>query len=60
MAAITTKTVIKDVKEVKMVRSDAEANDLLSKGWMLMNAGVSHTDSAGYQAKHHYILARRK
>ena len=56
---ITTQIENVDVKEVRLVRSDKEANELLAKGWMLMNAGVSHIDATGYQAKAHYILARR-
>ena len=55
---ITTQIENTDIKEVKLVRTDLEANDLLSKGWHLMNTGVSHTDTTGYQAKVHYILAR--
>ena len=57
---ITTQIENTDVKEVKLVRTDTEANELLSQGWQLMNAGVSHVDSTGYQAKAHYILARTK
>jgi len=55
---IVTQIINADVKEVKLVRTDTEANKLLSQGWQLMNAGVSHIDSTGYQAKPHYILAR--
>ena len=55
---ITTQIENTDVKEVKLVRTDTEANELLSQGWHLMNTGVSHIDSGGYQAKPHYILAR--
>ena len=46
------------VTEVKLVRTDEEANKLLSEGWELLNAGVSHIDNTGYQAKAHYILAK--
>ena len=55
---ITTQIESHKVTEVKIVRTDAEANELLSKGWELMNAGVSHIDNTGYQAKCHYILAK--
>ena len=55
---ITTQIENTDIKEVKIVRTDTEANELLSQGWQLMNVGVSHIDLAGYQAKPHYILAR--
>lgn len=47
-----------DIREVRLVRSDEEANYLLSNGWIFLNSGVSHTDSAGYQAKTHYMLGR--
>ena len=46
------------VTEVKLVRTDEEANKLLASGWELLNAGVSHIDNTGYQAKAHYILAK--
>jgi hypothetical protein len=49
-----------DYREVKITRDVSEANKLLSEGWELMNAGVSHTDSTGYQAKCHFILAMKK
>lgn len=57
---ITTQIENTDVKEVRLVRTDAEANELLSEGWQLLNAGVSHIDNTGFQAKVHYILARIK
>lgn len=50
----------KDIVEVRTVRSDREANDHLSHGWILLSAGSSHIDSAGYQAKVHFILGRIK
>lgn len=49
-----------DINEVKIVRDEKEANKLLANGWILMNAGVSHTDSSGYQAKPHFILAKKE
>ncbi|KKM32242.1 hypothetical protein LCGC14_1565910 [marine sediment metagenome] len=55
---ITTQTEVSDVREVRLVRTDDEANKLLDKGWELMNTGVSHIGATGYQAKPHYILAR--
>ena len=57
---ITTQIENSDIGEVKLVRSTEEANELLADGWVLMNAGVSHTDSTGYQAKVHYILAKKR
>jgi hypothetical protein len=48
-----------DFSEIKTVRTDEEANKLLTSGWVLLNAGVSHTDTGGYQAKCHFILGRR-
>jgi hypothetical protein len=48
-----------DFSELKTVRTDKEANDLLKAGWILLNAGVSHTDAGGYQAKCHFILGKR-
>ena len=49
-----------DFKEVRTVRTDEEANKLLSSGWVLINAGVSHTDLGGYQAKCHFILGKKE
>lgn len=49
-----------DFREVRTVRTDEECNNLLSLGWVLLNAGVSHTDAGGYQAKCHFILGMRK
>ncbi len=57
---ITTQIENVDILEVRMVRTDEEANKLLSENWILLNAGVSHTDSAGFQAKGHYMLGRVK
>ena len=57
---ITTQIEKSSVEEVRLVRTDKEANDLLSDGWALMNAGVSHLDNTGYQAKPHYILAKMR
>ena len=57
---ITTQIEKNSVKEVRLVRTDEEANALLVDGWELMNAGVSHIGNTGYQAKAHYILARMK
>ena len=50
----------RDIVEVKTVRTDREANNYLSHGWVLLSAGTSHTDVAGYQAKIHFILGKRK
>jgi len=57
---ITTQIENNDIGEVKITRDENEANRLLSKGWLLMNSGVSHTDNTGYQAKCHFILARKR
>lgn len=57
---ITTQIEQSDIGEVKIIRDENEANKLLSKGWLLMNAGVSHIGSTGYQAKPHFILAKQR
>jgi len=57
---ITTQIQNNDIGEVKIVRDETEANKLLADGWLLMNAGTSHTDNAGYQAKIHFVLARKR
>ena len=49
-----------DMGKVKVTRDVDEANKLLAEGWILMNAGTSHLDSAGYQAKVHFILAKQR
>ena len=59
-STITTKIEHNNIVEVKITRDEDEANRLLSKGWLLMNAGTSHTDGAGYQAKIHFILAKKE
>lgn len=46
--------------EVKICRSEEEANKLLASGWIMLNAGVSHTDGVGYQAKIHFIVGKKK
>ena len=55
---ITTQIENVNINEVRIIRDEKEANKLLANGWLLMNAGVSHIDSTGYQAKPHFILAR--
>ena len=49
-----------DFAEIKICRDETEANKLLTDGWLLLNAGVSHTDSAGYQAKIHFIVGKKR
>ncbi len=49
----------RNIKEIKTVWTDEEANELLQNGWMLMSSGVAHRDEAGYQAKPMFILARK-
>jgi len=49
----------RSLKEVKIVWSDEEANQLLTQGWLLMTSGIAHKDQAGYQAKPMFILARK-
>ena len=47
-----------DIREVKTVWNDAEANALLATGeWIMMHAGCAHIDGMGYNAKPVYILA---
>lgn len=57
---VNTKESNEEVKEVKLVRTDDEANKLLNKGWVLLDVATSHIDNMGYNAKPHYILARIK
>ena len=57
---ITTQVENSNIGEVRIVRDENEANQLLSDGWLLMNSGVSHTDATGYQAKIHFILAKKR
>jgi len=45
------KTDYESVKEIKVVYSDIEANELLNQGWKLINSGVAHVDNGGYNAK---------
>ena len=47
----------KDVKVVKAVNTDNDANKLLEEGWVLLHAGVFHRDEMGYNAKPIFILA---
>jgi hypothetical protein len=47
------------IKEVRIVWTENEANDLLEGGWMLMTSGIAHRDQTGYQAKPMFILARQ-
>ena len=48
-----------DVREVKSVWEEQEANELLATGeWLLMHAGCAHKDGMGFQAKPIYIMAR--
>ena len=49
-----------DIKEVRTVRSDDEANKLLAEGWVLLHSGASHIDGLGYNAKTHFIMGRIK
>lgn len=55
---ITTQMENLTARELRLTRDIDEANELLTKGWVLMNAGSSHLDSAGYNVKPHFILAR--
>jgi hypothetical protein len=58
------KIVIEDesfsISQVKTCYSEDEANDLLSKGWILLHGGICHRDGAGYQAKPVFILGLKK
>ena len=49
-----------DFCEVKICWDEKEANKLLANGWLLLNAGVSHTDASGYQAKIHFVVAKKR
>lgn len=47
----------KEVKEVRTVQTDKEANELLSNGWTLLASGARHLGNTGYNAKTYFILA---
>ena len=48
-----------DIREVKSVWDEQEANDLLNRGdWIMMHAGLAHKDVMGFQAKPIFIMAR--
>jgi len=49
----------KDIIEVRTVRTDTEANELLKQGWLLISSGARHEDSTGFQSKTYFTLARR-
>ena len=49
----------RDIKEVKILWTEEEANELIRRGWLLMTSGIAHKDQAGYQAKPMFILARQ-
>jgi hypothetical protein len=49
-----------EVREVKTVASDVEANELLTKGWVLLASGVRHIDQLGYNTKTYFTLGRIK
>lgn len=48
----------RNIKEVSIVWTEEEANQLLTEGWLLMTSGIAHKDQTGYQAKPMFILAR--
>jgi len=48
----------RDIKQVKTVNTDEEANDLLKAGWIILHGGLAHVDDMGYNAKVHFIMAR--
>lgn len=50
----------KKIREVRLVRTPEEANDLLSKGWDFVHAGAVHMDDMGYNAKPLFILAKNE
>jgi len=60
----TSKTVVtiengENISAVKTVWSEDEANDLLSKGWMLLHGGIAHRDGGGFQAKPVFVLGKK-
>ena len=57
-SVFTVQTENLNFKEVRLVRTDEEANLLLADGWVFMTAGACHIDNAGYVAKPYFILAR--
>ena len=61
MDKVTIEYARKDIKEVRSVWDDQEANELLNTGdWIVMHAGCAHKDAMGFQAKPIYIMARIK
>ena len=58
---VTVETDYQQVREVRTVYAQAEANKLLSGGkWTLLHGGVSHRDTTGYQAVPTFIMGRIK
>jgi hypothetical protein len=46
------------IVEVRIVRTDDEANRLFLDDWILIHGGASHIDAHGYNAKVHFIMGR--
>ena len=55
---MTSKKNFSEIKEVKTVLTDAEANELLASGWVLLSTASAHIDELGYNAKIHYVLGK--
>jgi len=49
----------KNVTKVKTVQTDKEVNELLSRGWELLNSGARHVDDNGYNVKIFFIMAKK-
>ena len=47
-----------DICEVREVYGAGEANELLRKGWILLDVGRVHKDRGGFQAVPYYSLGR--
>ena len=59
---IETSTVIQgvEIKEIRTVYTDDEANKLLKEGWLYLNSGTVHRDQMGFNAKGFVRLGRIK
>ncbi len=46
------------IKEIRTVFSDDDANVLLKEGWIYLNSGTIHKDNMGFNAKGFIRLGR--
>ncbi len=59
---IETHTVVQgvEIKEVRTLHTDEEANKLLKEGWIYLNSGVVHHDQMGFNCKGYVRVGRVK